>query len=134
QAAIELRGITLHVHQRPRGGEGRHVAGRMPGGAGGELVLFQEHAIRPSRFRQMIERRAAHGAAASDDNACPCRKISHFLPSWTSSIDWWRDHPDHDRRFQTRITPAKRLLFETKTVAWSEPVPHTIDFNLKSAR
>jgi len=36
--------------------EGRHIAGGMPGRAGGQLVLFQKHAVGPARLAEMIER------------------------------------------------------------------------------
>ena len=69
QPAVELGGVALHVHDRPGGGEGRHVARRVPGGAGGELVALEEHAVGPASEREMVECRAAHGAAADDHHA-----------------------------------------------------------------
>ena len=69
QPAIELGRVALHVHQRPGRREGRHVAGCVPGRAGGQLVLFEQHAVGPAGLRQMIERGDADRAAADDDHA-----------------------------------------------------------------
>ena len=63
EAPVQLGRIALHVHDRPGGREGRHVAGGVPGGPGGQLVLLQQHAIGPARLGEVIERRGAHGAA-----------------------------------------------------------------------
>ena len=69
QPAVELGRVALHVHQRPGRREGRHVAGSMPGGAGGQFVLFEQHAVGPAGFRKVIERGDADRAAADDDRA-----------------------------------------------------------------
>ena len=77
KAPIKLRRIALHVHDRPAGGKGRHIACRMPGGPCGQLVLLQQDGIGPSGFRQMIQRRCPHRAAANDHNPRACRKFRH---------------------------------------------------------
>lgn len=77
QPPVQLGGITLHVHHRPRGGEGRHITRRMPGGARCQLVLLQKHAIGPSRLGQMIQRRDADRPAADDDDPRRRWKFRH---------------------------------------------------------
>ena len=52
----------------------------MPGRSGGQLVLLQQHRIRPPGLRQMIERRDAHRPAADDDHPRLPRKIRHVPP------------------------------------------------------
>ena len=64
---VELRRVALHVHDRPARGEGRHVAGRVPGRAGRELVLLEEEAVRPPLLREVEEARDADRAAPDDD-------------------------------------------------------------------
>ena len=88
----------------------------MPGRAGGQLVLFQKHAVGPAGLGQMVERGDADRAAADDDHARRRRKLRHsVLPQFTfepapqpspvirySSIDRRRNHPDDDRRLAAR--------------------------------
>ena len=45
---------------------------RMPGRARGQLILFDEHAISPAKFGQMIEQTRPHNPAADDDNSRLC--------------------------------------------------------------
>ena len=47
-------------------GEMRAQARGMPGGAVGEVVLLDQHDILPACLGEVIEQRAAHGAAADD--------------------------------------------------------------------
>ncbi len=46
----------------------RALAGRMPGGAGSELALFDEHDVAPAFERQMVGEANAHDAAADNDH------------------------------------------------------------------
>ena len=56
KARIQPKAVALHVHHGPRRTEGRTVARRMPGGAGGQLVLLQQDAVRPAFLGQVIQR------------------------------------------------------------------------------
>ena len=74
---IQFRAVALHVHDRPGGGEGRHVPRRMPGAACRQLVLFQKQAIRPAGLREVIQGRDADGAAPDDDDTGESWEIGH---------------------------------------------------------
>ena len=67
EPSVELRRVALHVHDRPARREGRHVAGRVPRRARGELVLLEEKAVRPPLLREVKETRGADRAAPDDD-------------------------------------------------------------------
>jgi len=68
QTPVKLQRIALDVHDAETAGKGRAVARRVPGGAGGELVLFQEHAVGPATFCQVIKGGHSDDAATDDDN------------------------------------------------------------------
>ena len=54
QTAVHLKPVALHVHHRPRVREVRTVARRMPSGACGEFILFQQDAIGPARAGKVV--------------------------------------------------------------------------------
>ena len=49
--------------------ERRDAAGRVPGGARGQLVLLDQHDVGPADLREMIEHGDADDAAADHDDA-----------------------------------------------------------------
>ena len=68
--AVKFCRIALHIHHRPRGGKGGHIARRMPGAARRQFVFFQQNTIAPAGFSQMIKAGRAHGASSDDNDAC----------------------------------------------------------------
>ena len=73
--AIKPRRIPLHVHDRPGRRKRRHIPRRMPCAARRQLVLFQQHAIRPTRLAQMIQAGNPHSPAANDHDAGGAGKV-----------------------------------------------------------
>ena len=78
QRAVHLGRIALHVHDRPGPGKVGHIASGMPGGPGGQLVLFQQDAVGPTGLGQMVERRGADDTAADNDHTGRAGQISHI--------------------------------------------------------
>ena len=79
-------GFQLHIEVGRVFRQPRHVlraaqladqAGRVPGGAGGELLALQQHDVGPAELGQMIGDRAAGNAAADDDGAGLCGERAH---------------------------------------------------------
>ena len=65
---VELDRVFQHARDRGRRAQLPDEACRMPGRAGGELALLQEHDVRLMVARQMVGGRAADDAAADDDD------------------------------------------------------------------
>ena len=86
QASVKPGRIALHVHQGPAGGEGGHVAGGVPGGAGGQLVLFQQQAVGPAGLGEVVQAGHADSAAADDDHAGLGWEIGHGVLLFGASI------------------------------------------------
>jgi hypothetical protein len=63
QRLVEIDRILVDMGRGIRHVEQWQQARRMPGGAAGQLVPFQQHHIRPARARQVIGNRRANGAA-----------------------------------------------------------------------
>ena len=80
EVSVKLRRIALHVHDRPRGREGRHIACGMPGRACSKFVFLKKNAIGPSGLAQMIECGRADHSATNDDHARLCRHLGHDCP------------------------------------------------------
>ena len=72
--AVEPHRMGAHLHDRGIVGEMRAQARRMPGRAGGQLLLLDQHAIAPAALGQVVEQRDAHRPAADDQNT---RVLSH---------------------------------------------------------
>ena len=69
---VQGHGVALqHGHIRVAI-EGVETTGCVPGGAGGELVTFQQHHVTPAFFSQVVEHRASHHTAANNYYLC-CR-------------------------------------------------------------
>jgi hypothetical protein len=66
QRLVEFHGVVVDVARRVGHVEQRQKPGRMPGGAGGQLVPFQQHHILPPRPRKVIGDGRADGTAADD--------------------------------------------------------------------
>jgi hypothetical protein len=49
-----------------------HQAGRVPGGAAGELALLQQQHVGDAQLGQVVGGGAAGNAAADDDDLCMC--------------------------------------------------------------
>jgi hypothetical protein len=60
---------------------------RVPGRAGGQLGLFQQHDVAPALMGEMIGEPAAHDAAADDDDARVVGKTSDMGSSF-SNVRW----------------------------------------------
>ncbi len=77
---FELSGIKADIvidtfaKAETRGGLG-DLSGSMPGGAGRQFGLFQQHNIRPAFMGQVIGNAASHHTTA-DDNY-PCMRLHH---------------------------------------------------------
>jgi hypothetical protein len=65
----------------------------MPGGAAGDLVLFEEENVLPAGSREVVGGTAADDAAADDDDAGVGGKIRHLAV-----------HPWHSRMTTRRLS------------------------------
>ena len=70
QLPVKRGRILLQLQDAPAGGEGGQVAGRMPGGARGELVPLQQQGVGDAHLSQMVQTTAADNTAADDDDFC----------------------------------------------------------------
>ena len=77
QSTIQISGIALHVHHRPRGRKCWHIARRVPCAACCQFVALQKNAICHPGLGQMIQARGANDAPTNDHNAGCCWKICH---------------------------------------------------------
>ena len=80
---IEAHRVLVDLPNRVGEVEQRQKARRVPGGAGGELLPLDQHAVAPALPRQVIERRNAHHAAADHHHA---RLSLHRRPSRTAVL------------------------------------------------
>ena len=64
----QVRGLFLQLRQDCAIAVVHEVARRMPGRAGGELVLLDQHDIRPTELREVVRETAAGHAAADDQD------------------------------------------------------------------
>jgi hypothetical protein len=69
QLAIEIEGVFLQLRDVGVRIQRGDAARRMPGGARGQLVLVEQHQVRPADLRQMIQHRDADDAPSDDDSA-----------------------------------------------------------------
>jgi hypothetical protein len=75
QPGEQVAGVEPHLGGGLRGGpEGDHEPGRVPGGAAGEPVAFQQHHVGPAQVRQVVGDGRADDPAAHDDDAGALRK------------------------------------------------------------
>ena len=70
QLWIERIPVVVNLGHRIVANEAWTKTSGMPGGARGQLSLFDQDAIRPAFFGEIIKKPAAHHAAADDYNAC----------------------------------------------------------------
>ena len=89
QLAVEGRGVRLHLHHAPAGAVRGHVAGRVPGAAGGELVALQQQGIGAAHLCQVVQRAAAGDATSDDDDSRLLVHVRTPSPDDSSS----RRHP-----------------------------------------
>ena len=68
QLLVERDRVRLQAEHALVGAEIRDLRGRVPGGARGQLVALQEHAVRDALLRQVVERGAAADAASDHDD------------------------------------------------------------------
>ena len=81
EAAVQVARVLAHFGGGfRRGSEGDHQTRRMPGGAGGETVAFQQDDVLPPHQCQVIGNGGADDAAADDDDAGM---------DWAKSSDSW---------------------------------------------
>ena len=69
QPAVEVGGVFRQPGHVGAGAQLADQAGRMPGGAAGELLAFEQQYVGPAELGQVIGDRAAGDAAADDDDA-----------------------------------------------------------------
>ena len=77
EPGVELGGVLLQPDDVAVAGEGRDVAGRVPGRARRELVHLEQHGIGPASLGEVVEDAGAGDASTDDDNPCV---ILHVLP------------------------------------------------------
>jgi len=81
EAAVEPGRVDRQLDQVEGRAQLADQAGRVPGGAAGELLALQHHHLRPAELGQVIGDRAADDAAADDDHPrCLGKLIRHGLP------------------------------------------------------
>ena len=66
---IKLDVVVNALTQSERAGRLGDLAGRVPGRARSELVLFKEHNIGPALVCEVISNTATHNTAADNDDA-----------------------------------------------------------------
>ena len=69
EAPVELDGVARHASEPVAGGGVGDLPGRMPGRAGGELSLLDQHAIRAAFADEVVGEGAFEDAPAHDDDA-----------------------------------------------------------------
>ena len=74
---VELRRVLDEPGAALRRAQLSHEPGRMPGGAGRELPLLEQHHIGPAEVGQVVGDAGADDAAADDDDAGAVRKCGH---------------------------------------------------------
>ena len=80
QRRIQLDAVAAHARLVAIGAQLPDQAGCMPGGAAGELALFQQHDVRAAQLGEVVGGAAAGDAAANDD---------HLGMGWNGSIHNW---------------------------------------------
>ena len=68
QLCVERDGVANEVGQIAGRAKRPHLGGGVPRGAGGQPVALQQDCVRDARLGQVIQGRAAHDAAADDDD------------------------------------------------------------------
>ena len=66
---VERVAVVMDLGHVVIGDENGALSGRVPGGTRGQFSFFNEQAIGPALFRQMIKKSGAHHSAANDDDA-----------------------------------------------------------------
>jgi hypothetical protein len=74
QRRIQLDAVAAHLRHVAVGPHLADQAGRMPGGAAGELALLEQQHVGLAHLRQVVGDRAAGDAAADDHDFCMARK------------------------------------------------------------
>src|SRR5262249_8303112 len=74
QLRIELGGVLVDAGHTVAGAQAADQARRMPGGASGQLVLFQEYHLAPADLRQVISDAGPDHTATADHNPGVRRK------------------------------------------------------------
>ena len=80
QALVEVHRILVQLAHRVAHVEERQEAGRMPGGAGGELPALHQRRI-PALARQVVERAHPHNAAAHHHRLRPLLHLRPQVPA-----------------------------------------------------
>ena len=75
QLHVKIGGILRQPRHVGRAAQLADQPRRMPGGAAGQLLAFQQHDVGPACLRQMIGHRTAGNAAPDDDGPCLCRNV-----------------------------------------------------------
>ena len=117
EAGVEVAGVARH----PQRGLVDHAgagdqSGRVPRGPGGELVALDEDDVGDPERAEVVGDAAADHAPTDDDDAGPCRKVSHepgpypdrpFSPARSERLT--RCH-DARRQVGTRVSPWSTAL------------------------
>ena len=69
ESLVERDAVASEPHHRRRRVEGSDQSGGLAGGPGGELMLLDEHHVRPSGRREVVRDAASGDAAADHDHA-----------------------------------------------------------------
>ena len=69
---VELIAIRVHLGEIIASGDVWALPGGVPGGAGCELVLFNQQTVGPAKLCQMVEQRCPHYAATNNNNPRRC--------------------------------------------------------------
>ena len=70
ELAVEVDGVFLQARDVGVAVEGVHAAGGVPGGAGGEFALLDQHHVRPADLGQMVENADPDDAAPDHHRTC----------------------------------------------------------------
>ncbi len=70
EAGVQVVAVGMDLGQVVVGDEARALAGRVPGGAGGQFALLDQDRVRPALQGEAVEQADPHDPPAHDDDAC----------------------------------------------------------------
>jgi hypothetical protein len=72
EPGIELIAVGVDLREVVAAGDARALAGGVPGGTGGQLVLLDDDRVGQAFEREVIGEAGTHDAATDDDDLCVC--------------------------------------------------------------
>ena len=72
QARVQLIAVGMNFREVVAARDAGALAGGVPGGPRGELVLLDQNRVRAALEGEVVEQACAHHPAADDDDACVC--------------------------------------------------------------